>query len=82
MLSICGIAGLVAGPWLSAILAPGSLALISFVVLSLVSCVFGLIAGLSGLFFPPRRLAIWAALVGFYGSMHIPTFVAMFVLRK
>lgn len=81
-LSIFGVIGLIAGPWLSTVFGQGSPTLIAFVVLSLLACAFGLIAGLIGLFFPPRRIAIWAALIGFYGSMHIPTFVTMFMLRK
>ena len=81
-LSILGVAGLIAGPWLSTVFGPGSPTLITCIVLSFAACLSGLIAGLMGAFVPPRRMAVWAALIGFYGSMHIPTFVTMFMQRK
>ena len=52
------------------------------VLLSLVLCPLGLISSFIGLFFPSRRLAIWGALVGLYGSLHVPTFVTKYMLLK
>ncbi|MDA7910201.1 hypothetical protein N9Z53_02100 [Mariniblastus sp.] len=52
------------------------------VLLSLVLCPLGLISSFIGLFFPSRRLAIWGALVGLYGSLHVPTFVTTYMLLK
>ena len=81
VLSVAGVAGLVSGPWLSTVLGQDSQLLHLSVVLSLSACAVGLAAGFIGMFFPPRRMATWAMLIGFYGSMHIPTFVTMYRLQ-
>lgn len=74
-LSLLGVFGLLVVGWLSLIFEHGSIVVVVCMVLTMASSATGFILGLIAAYSPPRRLAIWAALIGFYGSMHIPTFL-------
>ena len=70
--SVCGVAGALGGFVLTAQLGVHVVFQL-FIAMSLVLCAVGLVVSCAGVFFAPRRFAIWGVLIGLYGSAHINT---------
>ena len=72
ILSVCGIAGVIGCFVLTAQFGV-SVIFQLFIAISLALCAVGFVVSCVGVFSAPRRLAIWGALIGLYGSAHINT---------
>lgn len=52
------------------------------IAISLGSCAFGLLVSCIGVFFSPRRLAVWGIFAGLIGSSCINTFLMVYANSK
>lgn len=77
--SCLGLSGLITLPVVVRNFTASHVFMLYCMALSLIACALGFLLGLIGAIHPPRRLAIWAAIIGLYGSMHIPTFAITFM---
>ncbi len=71
--SISGLGGMIGGLLLTAQFGVSGVFHV-LIAISLFSCAIGLAVSMAGIFFVPRRLAVWGALIGLLGSMNIQTF--------
>lgn len=79
-LSIYGAVGLIVGPLLlTVVLEQESLHLMILVFLASCASAAGLTGGLLNSITAPRRISIWAALIGFGGLTYLPTLIPTFM---